>query len=159
MNVSFTQSTVHVPFNVYARKTAVIHGAVISEGLDRTFNENLGGEGKSGGRTFSWQYFAGADGFTRFFPGLQWKLDDEIGRPIDYDARFEPWYISSVNYPKEIVILLDSSGSMKGFRQILAILTIRQASKICSQIQFFRVRNLFRVRIFRAIKMFSVEKV
>ena len=153
MNVSFTQSTVHVPFNVYARKTAVIRGAVISEGLDRTFNDNLVGEGNSGGRTFSWQYFAGADGFTRFFPGLQWKLDDEIGRPIDYDARFEPWYISSVNYPKEIVILLDSSGSMKGFRQILAILTIRQASKVCFRIRFFWARNLFRGENFSVAKV------
>lgn len=41
MNVSFEKSTVHVPFNVYARKDDVIMGAVLSDGLDqeRAFND------------------------------------------------------------------------------------------------------------------------
>lgn len=90
-------------------------------------------------RTLSWQYFASSVGFTRFFPGLQWTLEDDIGRPIDYDARFEPWYITSINYPKEIIIVLDSSGSMKGFRQILAILTIRTIIDTLSDRDWFNV--------------------
>ena len=104
MNVSFEKSTVHVPFNVYARKESVIIGATMTDNLDQTFSNNLlGRSGRSSPSSFasasrqtlSWQYFASSVGYTRFFPGLQWQLRDEIGRPIDYDARFEPWYISS----------------------------------------------------------------
>lgn len=60
-------------------------------------------------------------------------------RPIDFDARFEPWYIDSINHPKEIVVVLDSSGSMKGFRQILAILTIRTIISTLGDNDYFNV--------------------
>ena len=45
----------------------------------------------------------------------------------------------SINYPKELVIVLDSSGSMKGFRQILAILTIRTIIETLSDQDWFTV--------------------
>ena len=115
MNVSFVKSTVHVPFNVYAKKDDVLLGANYTSNLDQFFAKNNKGDNENMiAQTESWQYFASRVGYTRFFPGLQWKLMDDIGRPIDYDARFEPWYISSINYPKELIIVLDSSGSMKG---------------------------------------------
>ena len=87
----------------------------------------------------SWQYFASKFGYTRFYPGVKWQRYNAIGRPIDYDARFEPWYMNSINHPKEVVILLDASGSMKGYRQVLAILTIRTVIETLSDRDYFNV--------------------
>ncbi|CAG5098051.1 Oidioi.mRNA.OKI2018_I69.XSR.g15348.t1.cds [Oikopleura dioica] len=134
INVSFEQSTVHVPFNVYSLSDDVLTTAVYSTGLDKTFTENA-----KNSKVLSWQYFASSKGLTRFYPGLKWKLEDEIKRPIDYDARFESWYASSINYPKEIIIMVDSSGSMKGYRKVLAILTIRTIIDSLSDQDFFNV--------------------
>ena len=114
--VSFDQSAVHVPFNVYSLSTEVVRGAKYTEELDKNFYQNL-----RKGRVSSWQYFASADGFTRFYPTPKWKRKDEYDRPIDYDARFEQWYIGTINYPKEVVIAIDSSGSMKGKRFIATL--------------------------------------
>jgi len=43
----------------------------------------------------------------------------------DYDARFRPWYASAVSGPKDVVAVIDTSGSMRGNRLDLA----RQATK------------------------------
>lgn len=40
--------------------------------------------------------------------------------PDLYDARMRDWYIKSAASPKEIVILLDTSGSMTGLRKEIA---------------------------------------
>ena len=134
IEISFERSVVHVPFNVYAKDRNVVQGADFSKKLDAIFKANT-----QKGQTLSWQYFASNFGYTRFYPALQWRLRDDIGRPIDYDARFEPWYIASVNYPKELIIVLDASGSMKGFRQVLAILTIRTVIATLSDRDYFTV--------------------
>jgi uncharacterized protein with von Willebrand factor type A (vWA) domain len=43
-------------------------------------------------------------------PGVQWRSNG-----VDlYDCRREPWYISAVTCSKDVVILLDVSGSMTG---------------------------------------------
>ena len=53
----------------------------------------------------------------------------------------KPWYINSINYPREIVILLDGSGSMKGFRQILAILSIRTIiDSLRSELIYYQIK-------------------
>lgn len=40
------------------------------------------------------------------WPGIKWC-------PSSYDARFRPWYVSAVSGPKDIVIVMDQSGSMR----------------------------------------------
>ena len=40
--------------------------------------------------------------------------------PDLYDARLRDWYIKAAASPKEIVILLDTSGSMTGLRKEIA---------------------------------------
>ena len=50
---------------------------------------------------------------------MKWRMDEHD--PDLYDARMRDWYIKSAASPKEIVILLDTSGSMTGEKCFLLI--------------------------------------
>ena len=41
---------------------------------------------------------------------------NHFGVPKNYDPRLRPWYISAASAPKDVVIIIDSSASMKGGR-------------------------------------------
>lgn len=53
-----------------------------------------------------------------FFAAMKWLTSEHD--PDLYDARMRDWYIKSAASPKEIVILLDTSGSMTGLRKEVA---------------------------------------
>ena len=55
-------------------------------------------------------YFGTINGLFRQFPGVENSMDgDEYA---DYDPRFRPWYVSAATGSKNVVILIDKSGSM-----------------------------------------------
>ncbi|XP_052873688.1 voltage-dependent calcium channel subunit alpha-2/delta-3 [Anopheles cruzii] len=109
--VNTTVSSVHVPTNVYDRATEVIKAIKWSEALDSIFYNNYIGD-----PTLTWQYFGSASGFLRQFPATKWEQD-----PVDlYDCRLRSWYIEAANSPKDMLILVDSSGSMTGQRKDIA---------------------------------------
>ena len=49
---------------------------------------------------------------------MKWIMDEHD--PDLYDARMRDWYIKAAASPKEIVVLLDTSGSMTGLRKEIA---------------------------------------
>lgn len=53
---------------------------------------------------------------------IKWPPDEASARSQQelYDFRTSSWYIDAATSPKDIVILLDSSGSMTGLRRELA---------------------------------------
>ena len=52
----------------------------------------------------------------RQFPASKWKQE-----PVDlYDCRLRSWYMEAANSPKDIIILMDGSGSMTGQRLDIA---------------------------------------
>ncbi|XP_059474335.1 voltage-dependent calcium channel subunit alpha-2/delta-3-like isoform X2 [Neocloeon triangulifer] len=109
VNTSF--STVHVPTNVFDRAPEVIEAIQWSRKIDPVFEANFAAD-----PTLTWQYFGSAKGFMRTYPGMKWKSDG-----VDlYDCRMQPWYISAVTCSKEVVILVDTSGSMTGMRFSIA---------------------------------------
>ncbi len=59
-------------------------------------------------------YGSQAIGSYTQWPGLHWCLGD-------YDPRFRPWYATAASGPKDVVIVIDSSGSMAAGRMDMAI--------------------------------------
>jgi len=71
--------------------------------------------------TLKWSYFGSDEGGFRIFPAKQ------RGSCDDYDPRFRPWYVSAATpEAKDIVIVIDSSGSMEGTRMSKA----KEAAKV-----------------------------
>uniref|UniRef100_A0A336LHN4 CSON011477 protein n=1 Tax=Culicoides sonorensis TaxID=179676 RepID=A0A336LHN4_CULSO len=109
--VNTSVSSVHVPTNVYDRAPDVIKAIKWSEALDSIFIDNYRID-----PSLSWQYFASSTGFLRQFPAAKWEAN-----PVDlYDARLRTWYIEAANSPKDLIILVDNSGSMTGQRKDIA---------------------------------------
>ncbi|CAH2102256.1 unnamed protein product [Euphydryas editha] len=109
--VNINISSVHVPTNVYTWAPEVIKGIHWSEGLDTHFINNYQSD-----PTLSWQYFGSSTGFMRHYPAMKWRAD-----PVDtYDCRTRAWYMEAAASPKDVVILVDRSGSMTGQRRDIA---------------------------------------
>ena len=63
-----------------------------------------------------WQYFASEEGMLANFPAFEDTADCKT-----YDPRFRPFYVETVTpEPKDVVLVIDTSGSMSGTRIIVA---------------------------------------
>ncbi|RWS27682.1 voltage-dependent calcium channel subunit alpha-2/delta-3-like protein [Leptotrombidium deliense] len=117
--VSLNHSAVHIPVNVFNEKPTVMNSIKWSEALLLTFKQN-----KNTDSDLYWQYFCSNDGFLRLYPAAKWRSPlymqnpDEDTIPLDlYDCRLRKWYTKAAASPKDVVILLDRSGSMTGQRK------------------------------------------
>ncbi|XP_068163481.1 voltage-dependent calcium channel subunit alpha-2/delta-4 [Antennarius striatus] len=110
-------SNIQVPTNVYNRDPDILNGAFMSEALNEVFIENFQKD-----PTLTWQYFGSSTGFFRLYPGIQWTPDEN--GVVTFDSRNRNWYIQAATSPKDVVIVVDVSGSMKGLRLTIAKHTI-----------------------------------
>nr|XP_020508466.1 voltage-dependent calcium channel subunit alpha-2/delta-4 [Labrus bergylta] len=117
LRVNTEQSNIQVPTNVYNRDPDILNGVYMSEALNDVFVDNFQKD-----PTLTWQYFGSASGFFRLYPGIQW-IPDENG-VVTFDCRNRNWYIQAATSPKDVVIVVDVSGSMKGLRLTIAKHTI-----------------------------------
>lgn len=79
INLSFKTSDVHVPFNVYNFDKRVINGGDFSRQINDQFDRNFkAANSPVNNMGMTWQYFAASDGYTRYYPALEWQLRDEI---------------------------------------------------------------------------------
>ncbi|KAH7642485.1 voltage-dependent calcium channel subunit alpha-2/delta-3-like [Dermatophagoides farinae] len=115
--VNLQHSAIHVPINVYEQASDIQNDIKWTETLAETFINNLAYDS-----SLSWQFFCSSKGFLREYPAFQWKLagDSTTKTPDLYDCRMRQWYIQAAASPKDIVILLDTSGSMTGLRKNIA---------------------------------------
>nr|XP_045625506.1 voltage-dependent calcium channel subunit alpha-2/delta-3-like isoform X3 [Procambarus clarkii] len=132
--VNENYSTVHVPTNVYDKAPDVINAIRWSGRLDRTFKSNYELD-----PTLSWQYFGSSTGFLRQYPASEWVMDEKD--PDLYDARLRSWYIEAANSPKDMVILLDVSGSMTGLRREIAKHVVLNILETLNENDFVNVFN------------------
>ncbi|XP_056603548.1 voltage-dependent calcium channel subunit alpha-2/delta-4 [Triplophysa dalaica] len=115
--VNTQQSVIQVPTNVYNKDPDILNGVFMSEALNEVFVSNFEKD-----PTLTWQYFGSSTGFFRLYPGIKWTPDEN--GVVTFDGRNRNWYIQAATSPKDIIIAVDISGSMKGLRLTIAKHTI-----------------------------------
>ncbi|XP_067002670.2 voltage-dependent calcium channel subunit alpha-2/delta-3 [Anabrus simplex] len=115
--VNTSMSSVLMPANVNPSDPEVLNAVKWSEHLDPIFVNNYEVD-----PSLSWQFFGSSTGFLRRYPAIKWPPDENAARSQQdmHDFRTSSWYIDAASSPKDIVILLDSSGSMTGQRRDIA---------------------------------------
>uniref|UniRef100_A0A8C5CUU6 Calcium channel, voltage-dependent, alpha 2/delta subunit 1a n=1 Tax=Gadus morhua TaxID=8049 RepID=A0A8C5CUU6_GADMO len=108
--VSYNTTAVHIPTDIYNGSTIVLNELNWTEALEDVFRKN-----KEEDPSLLWQVFGSATGLARFFPASPWMDSSKTQQKIDlYDVRRRPWYIQGAASPKDMLILVDASGSVSG---------------------------------------------
>ncbi|XP_077459637.1 voltage-dependent calcium channel subunit alpha-2/delta-3 isoform X1 [Stigmatopora argus] len=132
LSVNLSLSVVQVPTNMYNKDPDIVNGVYWSEALNKVFVENFERD-----PTLIWQYFGSAKGFFRQYPGVKWHPDEN--GVIGFDCRNRKWYIQAATSPKDVVILVDVSGSMKGLRLTIARQTVSSILDTLGDDDFFNI--------------------
>ncbi|KAJ8400157.1 hypothetical protein AAFF_G00398510 [Aldrovandia affinis] len=112
--------------------SAIVNGVYWSEALNKVFVDNFERD-----PSLIWQYFGSAKGFFRQYPGVKWHSDEH--GVIAFDCRNRKWYIQAATSPKDVVILVDVSGSMKGLRLTIARQTVSSILDTLGDDDFFNI--------------------
>ena len=131
LKVNRNNSTLHIPVNVFNRDQKILHTARWSETLDEFFKGNLEKD-----RELFWQYFCSAHGLFRRYPGAFWDTPSDKDF---FDCRLQHWYISAAASAKDVIILLDTSGSMTGLRLEIAKKLIESLMDTFTDNDFFNI--------------------
>lgn len=149
LSVNTSYSSVHVPSNVYDKDPDVFEALQWSEALDEVFLQNYKTD-----PALSWQYFGSHTGILRHFPAMAWKRGKDY--PDTYDCRKRSWFIETATCSKDVVILLDNSGSFTGYRNYIAQLTIRSLLDTFSNNDFVNIFN-FSAEYDKVVPCFGVS--
>uniref|UniRef100_A0AAY4CRI7 VWFA domain-containing protein n=1 Tax=Denticeps clupeoides TaxID=299321 RepID=A0AAY4CRI7_9TELE len=107
---SYNLSAVHIPTDIYDGSTIVLNELNWTEALEDVFKKN-----REDDPTLLWQVFGSATGLARYYPASPWMDSRKTPSKIDlYDVRRRPWYIQGAASPKDMLILVDASGSVSG---------------------------------------------
>ncbi|XP_067284826.1 voltage-dependent calcium channel subunit alpha-2/delta-1a [Pseudorasbora parva] len=108
--VSYNTTAVHIPTDIYEGSTIILNELNWTAALDEVFRKN-----KEDDPSLLWQVFGSATGLARYFPASPWVDMKNAPNKIDlYDVRRRPWYIQGAASPKDMLILVDASGSVSG---------------------------------------------
>uniref|UniRef100_A0A667ZYC9 Calcium voltage-gated channel auxiliary subunit alpha2delta 1 n=1 Tax=Myripristis murdjan TaxID=586833 RepID=A0A667ZYC9_9TELE len=103
-------TAVHIPTDIYDGSTIVLNELNWTEALEDVFKKN-----REDDPTLLWQVFGSATGLARYYPASPWMDPRKTPGKIDlYDVRRRPWYIQGAASPKDMLILVDASGSVSG---------------------------------------------
>jgi voltage-dependent calcium channel alpha-2/delta-3 len=87
---------------------STINTVVYTKELDEAFKKNAESD-----KSLRWQYFGSSNGLMRLYPAREWDTNF-AGFYNDYDPRVRNWYIAATSGPKDVIIIIDCSLSMKG---------------------------------------------
>ncbi|KAK5867507.1 hypothetical protein PBY51_011989 [Eleginops maclovinus] len=103
-------TAVHIPTDIYDGSTIVLNELNWSDALEDVFRKN-----REDDPTLLWQVYGSATGLARYYPASPWMDSRKTPSKIDlYDVRRRPWYIQGAASPKDMLILVDASGSVSG---------------------------------------------
>uniref|UniRef100_A0A8C4NBD6 Calcium voltage-gated channel auxiliary subunit alpha2delta 2 n=1 Tax=Eptatretus burgeri TaxID=7764 RepID=A0A8C4NBD6_EPTBU len=105
INKNFT--AVHIPTDIYNGSTIILNELNWTANLDKAFKMN-----RMNDTSLLWQVFGSATGLTRYYPAAEWQ--NKQNKVDLYDVRRRPWYVQGAASPKDMLILMDVSGSMSG---------------------------------------------
>ncbi|XP_055796052.1 voltage-dependent calcium channel subunit alpha-2/delta-1-like isoform X2 [Salvelinus fontinalis] len=107
---SDNDTAVHIPTDIYDGSNIVLNELNWTEALEDVFKKN-----REDDPTLLWQVFGSATGLARYYPASPWMDARKTPSKIDlYDVRRRPWYIQGAASPKDMLILVDASGSVSG---------------------------------------------
>ncbi|XP_040214650.1 voltage-dependent calcium channel subunit alpha-2/delta-2 isoform X2 [Rana temporaria] len=104
--VNYSYTAVQIPTDIYKGSTVILNELNWTDSLENVFIQN-----RQEDPTLLWQVFGSATGVTRYYPATPWRAPSKIDL---YDVRRRPWYIQGASSPKDMVIIVDVSGSVSG---------------------------------------------
>ncbi|XP_075064800.1 voltage-dependent calcium channel subunit alpha-2/delta-1 isoform X2 [Mixophyes fleayi] len=132
---SYQQSAVHIPTDIYEGSTIVLNELNWTAALDEVFKKNSNED-----KTLLWQVFGSATGLARYYPASPWVDKSRTPNKIDlYDVRRRPWYIQGAASPKDMLILVDVSGSVSGLTLKLIRTSVSEMLETLSDDDFVNV--------------------
>ncbi|VDN53167.1 unnamed protein product [Dracunculus medinensis] len=150
IGTSSAMSAVHIPTPVYDRNVDVLLKIDWSN-IDQLYRAN-----REETRDLAFQMFCSESGFMRYYPATLWTWDNK-GDGLDlFDCRSTPWYINGATLSKNVVIMVDMSGSMLGQRFEIAKQTVEAILDTLSDNDFF---NIMPVLLIFSIFLFRMRKV
>jgi len=142
--VTTTKSIYRLPNTVDYRDEHIQRDAAVSHMLEATMLDlhDTHCLDSDGTHSYCSMYFGTINGVFRVFPGTENAKDDQ-GNYRSYDPRFRPWYVSAASGSKDVVILLDISGSMKQYGRmdlaksaVISVLSTLGPSSLVSVVAF-----------------------
>ncbi|XP_062852767.1 voltage-dependent calcium channel subunit alpha-2/delta-2a [Trichomycterus rosablanca] len=104
--VNYSHTAVQIPTDIFKGSLTILNELNWTQDLDRIFINNSLED-----PSLRWQVFGSATGVTRFYPAAKWRESNKIDL---YDVRRRPWYIQGASSPKDMIIIVDVSGSVSG---------------------------------------------
>ncbi|XP_030828835.1 voltage-dependent calcium channel subunit alpha-2/delta-1 isoform X4 [Strongylocentrotus purpuratus] len=133
--VNLNCSSVQIPTDIYEGDKVILNGIQATEGVDSVFLSNFEEDPQ-----LLWQYFGSADGFYRSYPAKQWVSAGEPDKD-QYDVRRRGWYIQATSSPKDVMILIDSSGSTYGMTLKIIKVSVSKALDTLGNDDFVNVAS------------------
>ncbi|KAM3726496.1 Voltage-dependent calcium channel [Dirofilaria immitis] len=130
---SSLSSAVHVPTPVYDRNPEILLKIDWSN-IDHLYRAN-----HEETRDLAFQMFCSESGFMRYYPAVSWVWDNRADELDLFDCRSTEWYINAATLSKNVIIMLDMSGSMLGQRFEIAKQTVEAILETLSDNDFFNI--------------------